>query len=71
MQNNRTELATQNQVLAVFEPNAISFDVPMSTTLEDLAGRLADMGDRHDGALNSVTVRLNSRPVPSRRSRWW
>jgi hypothetical protein len=69
MQNNSTELATQNQVLAVFEPNAISFDVPLTTTLEDLAGRLAEMGDWHYGALNSVTVRLNSRLPPSRRSR--
>ena len=71
MQNNHSELATQNQVLAVFEPNAISFDVPRSTTLADLAGHLADIGDRYDGALSSVTVRLTSRSAPSRQSRWW
>ena len=40
MQGLHTERPPQNQVMAVFAPNALSFDLPRSATLEDLAGRL-------------------------------
>jgi len=60
MQRLRTECPTQNQVVAVFEPNALSFDLPRSATLEDLAGRLAHLSERHGGALTSVSVRVSA-----------
>ena len=47
MQGRRTERPTQNQVMAVVEGNALSFNVPRSTTLEDLAGRLAHLSETH------------------------
>jgi hypothetical protein len=49
-----------NRVTAAFETGAISFELPLAATLEDLAARLADLGDRHDGALVSVDVRMQS-----------
>ena len=61
MQHLRTERPTQNQVMAVFVPNALSFDLPRSATLGDLAGRLAHLSERHSGALTSVSVRVSSR----------
>jgi hypothetical protein len=56
MQGRRTERPTQNQVMAVFERNALSFNLPRSATLEDLAGRLAHLSARHGRALTSVSV---------------
>jgi hypothetical protein len=60
MQRLHTERPTQNQVMAVFEPNVLSFNVPRSATLEDLAGRLAHLSKRQSGALTSVSVRVSS-----------
>lgn len=50
----------RNRVTAVFEASALSFELPLTATLEDLAARLADRGDHHDGPLVSVNVRLQS-----------
>ena len=61
MQRLRTERPMQNQVMAVFESNALSFDLPRSATLGDLAGRLAHLSKRHGRALTSVSVRVSSR----------
>ena len=61
MQRLRTEHPMQNQVMAVFAPNALSFDLPRSATLADLAGRLAHLSKRHGRALTSVSVRVRSR----------
>jgi hypothetical protein len=60
MQGRRTERPTRNQVMAVFERNALSFNLPRSATLEDLAGRLAYLSEPHSGALTSVSVRVNA-----------
>ena len=61
MQRLRTEHPMQNQVMAVFAPNALSFELPLSATLKDLAGRLAHLSEPHSGALTSVSVRVTSR----------
>jgi hypothetical protein len=47
-------------VMAVFERNALSFNLPRSATLEDLAGRLAHLSARHGRALTSVSVRVSA-----------
>jgi hypothetical protein len=60
MQRLRTERPTQNQVMAVFGPNAISFGLPQSATLEDLVGRLAHLSERHGAAPTSISVRVSS-----------
>lgn len=60
MQDLRTERPTQNQVMAVFALNPLSFDLPRSATLEDLAGRLAHLSKRHGRALTSVSVRVSA-----------
>lgn len=58
MQNPHHNHATQNRVMAVFECGASVFELPRAATLEDLAGRLAHLSERHDGALVSVDVRV-------------
>ena len=60
MQQLHTERPTQNQVMAVFEANAFSFELPLFATLEDLAGRLAYLGKRHGEALTSVSIRMHT-----------
>jgi hypothetical protein len=60
MQRLRIERPTQNHVMAVFEASALSFELPRAATLEDLAGRLAFLGERHAGALLRVDVRVSS-----------
>jgi len=60
MQRRRTKRPTQNQVMAVVERNALSFNVPRSATREDLAGRLAHLSGTHSGALTSVSVRVRA-----------
>jgi hypothetical protein len=60
MQHLNIECPPRNRVTAVFEANALSFELPLAATLEDLAARLADLGDRHDGTLISVDVRVQS-----------
>ena len=60
MQGRRTERLTQNRVMAVFERNALSFNLPRSATLEDLAGRLALLSARRGRALTSVSVRVSA-----------
>lgn len=52
------ECPPQNRVTAVFEASALSFELPLAATLEDLAARLADRGDHHNGPLISLNVRL-------------
>jgi hypothetical protein len=53
--------AMQNRVMAVFESSAAVFELPQAATLEDLAGRLAHLSERHDGTLISVDVRVGPR----------
>ena len=60
MQRLRIERPKQSRVKAVFESSAAFFELPRAATLEDLAGRLAYLSERHDGALISVDVRVSS-----------
>ena len=60
VQSLRIERPTQTRVLAVFETSAALFELPRVATLEDLAGRLARLSERHGEALISVDVRLSS-----------
>ena len=60
MQRLRIERPKQNRVIAVFESSAAFFELPRAATLEDLAGHLAHLSERHDGALISVDVRVSS-----------
>lgn len=60
MRHLHVERPPQNRVTAVFEASALSFELPPAATFEDLAERLADLGDRHDGTLISVDVRMRS-----------
>ena len=60
VQNPQIEHPTQNRVMAVFEASAAFFELPRAATREDLAGRLAHLSERHDGALMSVDVRVGS-----------
>jgi hypothetical protein len=59
VQNPHIEHPTQNRVMAMFESSAAVFELPRAATLEDLAGRLAHLSERHDGALISVDVRVS------------
>jgi hypothetical protein len=46
----------QHRVTAVLEAGILSFDVPITTTLDELAGRLVELGERHRQALLSVEI---------------
>jgi hypothetical protein len=52
--------STQNRVIAMFQSSAHSIDLPQNATFADLADRLADLGEWHDGALISVDVTVGS-----------
>jgi hypothetical protein len=45
-----------NRIVAVFPESLVAFELPRGATLEDLATRLAYLGERHEGAPLSVTV---------------
>lgn len=59
MQYPHIQHPTQNRVMAMFESSAAVFELPRAATLEELAGRLAHLCERHDGALISVDVRVS------------
>jgi hypothetical protein len=46
----------QNRVTAVWEARILSFDISITTTLEELAGRLVRLGERHREALLGVEI---------------
>jgi hypothetical protein len=46
----------QNRVTAVLEAGILSFDISTTSTLEELAGRLVHLGERHHEALLSVEI---------------
>jgi len=58
---------TQNRVIVMFESSAAVFERPRAATLEDLAGRLAHLSERHDEALMRGDVRLGSRRAKCKR----
>lgn len=47
---------TSNHVVAIFADSLLAFELPRNATLEDLASRLAYLGERHAGTPISVTV---------------
>jgi hypothetical protein len=49
-----------NHVVALFPDSLLAFDLPRTATLEDLAARLADFGERVHGTPISVAVRRAS-----------
>ncbi|MGH6988747.1 MAG: hypothetical protein ACREFD_06775 [Stellaceae bacterium] len=46
-----------NHVVALFPDTLLAFDLPRDATLEDLAARLADFGERIEGAPLTISVR--------------
>lgn len=50
----------QSRVTAVFEDRALSFILAKGATLEELADRLADLGQRQDGRPIAITVKFDS-----------
>ena len=46
-----------NHVVAVFADSMLAFELPRGATLEDLAARLAYLGERHAGTPLEITVR--------------
>jgi hypothetical protein len=54
---NRTCRHDFNHVVVLFPNSLLAFDLPRGATLEDLAERLAVLGERHDGAPLTVAVR--------------
>jgi hypothetical protein len=51
------ETAPENHVRAVFATSTSSFDLPRVATFEDLADRLACLGEHHDGPLTSISIK--------------
>ena len=49
----------QNRVTAVLEAGILSFDISITTTFEELAGRLVRLGERHRETLRSVEITKN------------
>ena len=49
----------QNHVTAVLEAGILSFEISITATLEELAGRLVHLGERHREALLSVEITKN------------
>lgn len=45
-----------NRVVAVFNDSLLAFELPRDATLEELATRLAYLGERHSGSPLSITV---------------
>lgn len=61
VQYRHTQHPTQNRVMVMFGSSAAVFELPRAATLEDLAGPLAHLSERHDETLMSVDVRVGSR----------
>lgn len=60
MQKLRSNIRSpQHRVIAEFEDSTLSFPLPREATLEDLAGRLAALGQSHRGAPVSIEVTID------------
>ena len=60
MQYVRSIHPPQHRVIAEFEDSSLSFPLPRGATFEDLADRLASLGQSHRGAPISVEVRTDA-----------
>ena len=59
MQKLRSNIrSARHRVIAEFEGSILSFPLPREATLEDLAGRLAALGQSHRGAPVSIEVTI-------------
>jgi hypothetical protein len=47
-----------NRVVALYADCALSFSLPKTATFEQLAERLAELGDRHGGSPVMVGIRV-------------
>ncbi|MHB1217135.1 MAG: hypothetical protein ACYC1L_02915 [Alphaproteobacteria bacterium] len=61
MDHLQTNHSTFNRVFAVFESSVHSFDMPRDASFADLAGRLAQLGERYEESLIRVEVTTNAR----------
>ena len=52
--------AAASRVTALFKDSAVCFLLPEGATLEDLAERLADLGEHHGGVPLQVDVRVGA-----------
>jgi len=48
-----------HHVVALFSDSMLAFELPRGATLEDLAARLAYLGERHAGSPLEITVRTS------------
>jgi hypothetical protein len=60
MHKSREHRLRPSRVTAVFEDGALSFILARGATLEELSGRLADLGQGHDGRPVAITVKFGS-----------
>jgi len=69
MHKSREHRLRPSRVTAVFEDSALSFILARGATLEELSGRLADLGQGHKGRPVAITVKFGSssrkRKLPS------
>jgi hypothetical protein len=68
MHKSREHRLRPSRVTAVFEDGALSFILARGATLEELSGRLADLGQGHNGRPIAITVKFGSSSRKSRLS---
>ena len=62
MHKSREHGLRPSRVTAVFEDRALSFILAKGATLEELSGRVADLGQGHNGRPVAITVKFGSSP---------
>jgi hypothetical protein len=60
MHKSREHGLRSSRVTAVFEDGALSFILAKGATLEELSGRLADLGQAHKGRPVAISVKFGS-----------
>ena len=63
MQKNASKARRPNLVMATFEDGLSTFSLSGDATLEELAGRLGHLAEKHQGRPISVDVKLGSLSV--------
>jgi hypothetical protein len=58
----------ENRVTALFEAGVFSIDISGATTLEELATRLADLGEQHGETLTAVQLTKSPRATLTSRA---
>jgi hypothetical protein len=62
----RSHIPRQNQVTALFKDAFVTFPLPCSGTLAELAAQLAALGERHDGLPVYIDVKFGAAEPPLR-----